>query len=698
MKVLFIMFAALSFAMAAWGQKPWRRTLQQRSPEFFKTEEARRVGDQILLFQRNTGGWAKNLDMVTPLTDEQKAKVLKDKTKEDDSTTDNGATSTQMAFLARLYKATGDKKYRDAVGKGIEYLLSGQYENGGWPQFWPVMRDYQVHITFNDNAMVNTMNILRSVADMKEPYDSDVADKKIRKRAEKAWEKGVECILKCQIVKDGVKQIWCQQHDRNTYLPAKARAYELPSYSPQESAAILGVLMSIKKPSEEVKTAIHSAMRWLDDHKITGLKVVRTNFFTSAADTKLVEDSEAAPIWARYYDLEREEPYVCDRDGLPRRRLESIGRERRNGYSWFDGRTGEIYELYDKWADKYDPARKVAVSLKTKGGNETGRFEVFRAPKPDIEAFDVVVNEGESIQKALDAAPADTTKLYKVYIRKGVYNEKVVVDRPNILMMGEDKETTIIRFAEIRDDRREPTERNGVKLPSCTMYLTERAADFTMSNLTVENNYGSTVKPTTTHQMAVFGRATRTIIVNCKIKSDGNDALALWAKGNCGMYYHADLDVESPGVDFLCPRGWCYVTRSRFMGDSRAILWHDGRGDKSMKLVVKDSDFDAKSPTPLGRYHHDSQFFLLNCHLSENILDQNIAYAYTDKVLDPCPWGRRTYYYSCLREGGDSGWLRDNLKEVGEEMEYHTVTAEWTFDGKWNPEARLRALWHLIAY
>ena len=198
--------------------------------------------------------------------------------------------------------------------------------------------------------------------------------------------------------------------------------------------------------------------------------------------------------------------------------------------------------------------------------------------------------------------------------------------------------------------------------------------------------------------MAVFGRATRTIIVNCKIKSDGNDALALWAKGNCGMYYHADLYLESPGVDFLCPRGWCYVTRSRFMGDSRAILWHDGRGDKSMKLVVKDSDFDAKSPTPLGRYHHDSQFFLLNCHLSENILDQNIAYAYTDKVLDPCPWGRRTYYYSCLREGGDSGWLRDNLKEVGEEMEYHTVTAEWTFDGKWNPEARLRALWHLIAY
>lgn len=43
------------------------------------------------------------------------------------------------------------------------------------------------------------------------------------------------------------------------------------------------------------------------------------------------------------------------------------------------------------------------------------------------------------------------------------------------------------------------------------------------------------------------------------------------------------------------------------------------------------------APTPLGRYHHDAQFFLLNCRLSDMIIDSNIAYAYTDKVLDPCP-------------------------------------------------------------
>ena len=33
------------------------------------------------------------------------------------------------------WPATKDIRYRDAFLQGVEYLLSGQYENGGWPQF-----------------------------------------------------------------------------------------------------------------------------------------------------------------------------------------------------------------------------------------------------------------------------------------------------------------------------------------------------------------------------------------------------------------------------------------------------------------------------------------------------------------------------------------------------------------------------------
>ena len=79
----------------------------------------------------------------------------------------------------------------------------------------------------------------------------------------------------------------------------------------------------------------------------------------------------------------------------------------------------------------------------------------------------------------------------------------------------------------------------------------------------------------------------------------------------------------------------------------------------------------------------------------KNILDSNISYAYTDKVLDPCPWGQRVYFYDCTREGGHGTWMNNNLSEADGAPEYHTVTANWTFNRQWDPEKTVRELWKL---
>ena len=696
---LAVVLAMLMMVSAVAAQRSFKQVMRETSPEFFKTDEARHIGEQLLLYQRVTGGWPKNIDMARQLSEKERAKVLAAKSRRDDSTTDNGATTSQMFFLANLYQQTKDKRFRDAFRQGVEYLLSGQYENGGWPQFWPEMRDYQIHITYNDDAMVNTLMLLRDMAAQKEPYQGSLTDKSQRKRMEMAFAKGIECILATQIVTDGQLTVWCQQHDRETLKPASARAFELASYCTMESASITQLLMELPNPDERVKRAVHAAMRWFDKYKLTGYQLKRVGErLRPGENTWLEPNPDAKPIWARFYDLERNEPFVCDRDGIPRRHLEQIGSERRNGYGWYGDRPASLYPKYEKWADKYDPANKVSISLLTKGANENGTIVWFRKPVVDPADFDAIVNAGDSIQQVIEKAPANPSKPYKILIRKGTYHQKVIIDRPNIVLVGEDRDSTCLVLAETAKTR-QITEYHGKPVGNGVIVLQEGADDCVISGLTVYNNYGTVIEPgNTTHQMAIFGRATRTIIINSTIKADGNDALSLWAPGGNGMYYHADLTLECPGVDFLCPRGWCYATRCRFMGDSRAIIWHDGRGDKSKKLVIKDSYFDAKSPTVLGRYHHDAQFLLLNCKMSKNILDQNISYAYTDKVLDPCPWGQRAYYYNCMREGGDSGWLTNNLEKSEEAPEFHAVTARWTFNGKWDPESRIRDLWKVLAY
>ena len=660
--------------------------------------EMRRVGDEMLLYQRATGGWPKNVYMSRQLSSEEQAQVVRDKQRRDDSTVDNGATTSQMKYLAQLYQQTGDIRYRDAFRRAVDYLLSGQYPNGGWPQFWPEMHGYQIHITYNDDAMVNTLRLLRDIRAQRMPYHGDLTDEVLRRRISVAFDKGIECILNTQIVTDGQLAIWCQQHDRETLLPAAARAYELPSYCPNESAGIVELLMELEQPSDRVISAVNAAMRWFEGHKLTGYRLERTaHRGTEDRDTRLVRDPQASPLWARFYDLERGEPFVCDRDGIPRRRLEQIGSERRNGYMWYGDRPARLYSRYQQWADRLQLSQRADIRLSSKGGNETGTIDWFRKPVKLAEDFDVVVHPGDSIQLAIERAPAVPEEPFKILIRKGVYRQKVIIDRPNIVLVGEDRDSTVLILAEARE-KLTVSEYHGKSVGNGVITLQEGADDCIISGLTVYNNYGTAVDPgNTTHQMAIYGRATRTIVINCNVWADGNDALSLWPPGG-GFSYHADLFLRCPGVDFLCPRGWCYATRCHFLGNSRAIIWHDGSNDKDKKLVIKDSYFDALSPTILGRYHHDAQFVLLNCKLSSQILDHNIRYAYADKQPDPNLWGLRAYYHQCVREGGDSGWLRNNLNQMEGAPAPHQITAQWTFHGQWDPEGRIRDLWKVLEY
>lgn len=327
------------------------QVLQQKDSAFFKTEEARRVGDLLLLYQRNTGGWPKNVNMVAPLTAAQQDSVVGQKTRQDDSTIDNKATSMQMTYLARLYQQTRDSRYRDAFRKAMTFLLSGQYENGGWPQFWPKNRQYQVHITYNDNAIVNVLKIFRDVVKDRVPYNAGLVDDDMRQQTAQAFDKGIDCILATQIVVDGEPTVWCQQHDAVTLLPAKARAYELPSFCTQESAALTFLLMQISKPDERIIRAVNGAMKWFEAHKITGYRLEKYKA-DGKSDLRLITDSTAAPMWARYYDLEEGKPFFCDRDGQPKRSLAEIGYERRTGYSWYNTEPQELYARYETWVKK----------------------------------------------------------------------------------------------------------------------------------------------------------------------------------------------------------------------------------------------------------------------------------------------------------------------------------------------------------
>ncbi len=308
-----------------------------------------REAENALAYQRNTGGWPKNYDRKAVLTKQQLPAVLGARAKLD-STIDNGATYQEIRILADAYRKSGDTRYRDAAVRGIEFLLAAQYDNGGWPQYYPRATGYHQHITYNDDAMIGVMELFRDIVE-KEPGLEFVSEK-IHSRCDTALEKGLECILKTQVVLDGQRTVWCAQHDRETFKPAKARSYELASLSGAESVRIVQYLMGIEKPDPAVIEAIEGAVAWFDRVQLRGIRQVAVNAPGTAkgTDKQIVADSDAPPLWARFYDLKTQKPFFCSRDGVPRASIAEISYERRNGYSWLGEYARELLdEQYPAW-------------------------------------------------------------------------------------------------------------------------------------------------------------------------------------------------------------------------------------------------------------------------------------------------------------------------------------------------------------
>src|SRR4029450_13261122 len=80
------------------------------------------------------------------------------------ATIDNGATYHEIRILSKAYRVTQKTLYHESAERGIKYLLEAQYPNGGWPQRFPLQDNYGRHITFNDLAMLQVMNLMRDVA------------------------------------------------------------------------------------------------------------------------------------------------------------------------------------------------------------------------------------------------------------------------------------------------------------------------------------------------------------------------------------------------------------------------------------------------------------------------------------------------------------------------------------------------------
>ncbi len=344
---------SVSAEVAARLQLRWGQALNQPA-EWYAGPEAVRIADNVLRWQRKSGGWPKNTDMAVVLSQAEAAKVSQEPA-EADATIDNGSTHTQLRYLARVINATPQPRFKEAFLKGLDYLFAAQYANGGWPQFYPLQPGYYSHITYNDDAMASVLTLLREIARKQPAYT--FVDEARRQRAEQAVVRGIECILKTQVVVAGKRTAWCAQHDEVTLAPAQARAYEHPSLSGSETVGIVRFLMGLENPDARVVEAIETAVAWLRAVQITGFRYYdkRDAALEKGHDRVLEAAANAGPLWARFYEIGTNRPLFSGRDSVIKYSVAEIEHERRTGYGWYSDRAAQLLaKEYPAWRARWN--------------------------------------------------------------------------------------------------------------------------------------------------------------------------------------------------------------------------------------------------------------------------------------------------------------------------------------------------------
>jgi PelA/Pel-15E family pectate lyase len=322
----------------------------------YKRNDITSIADNILLFQKDNGGWAKNYDMLAILDDEQK-EIIRSYKSLLNTTFDNGASFSQTEYLAKAYFITKNERYKTGFLNGLDFILSAQYPSGGWPQFYPDTNGYQKHVTFNDGAMIGIMKLLQKIVNRNQEFSFLDAD--YFRKVNNAFSKGIDCILKCQIYDNGKLTAWCQQHNKITLKPEDARIYELASICNMESADIVDFLMSLENPDARIIKSVNSAVKWFEESKIFGIKVktvqaepIEYIYHSTTIDKVVVKDPFATPIWARFYELGTRKPLFSNRDGIKVYSLDKVERERRTGYAWYTYLPQIILDKYENWLSK----------------------------------------------------------------------------------------------------------------------------------------------------------------------------------------------------------------------------------------------------------------------------------------------------------------------------------------------------------
>jgi hypothetical protein len=268
--------------------------------------------------QSKCGGWRYLVDVEGLSRDAELPRP------ENSGVFDDNTTQGTLTFLINLDKAVDEPWLDKSIERGLDFVVEAQYDNGGWPQIYPLAGGYHDYYTFNDNVINDCIRLMLLAH---EQYGDDTY-------LESALAGGDFIVLSQG---DPPQAGWAQQYNMDME-PAWARSFEPPGICSAVTARNIRTLIDLYVYSGEERylQPIEEAVDWLEDSRL--------------------EDGG----WARFYEIGTNTPIFGDRDGEVHYDINEISEERRSGYGWL-GSWGEsaihaVQQLNSVGAEDYAAA------------------------------------------------------------------------------------------------------------------------------------------------------------------------------------------------------------------------------------------------------------------------------------------------------------------------------------------------------
>ncbi len=163
-----------------------------------------------------------------------------------------------------------------------------------------------------------------------------------------------------------------------------------------------------------------------------------------------------------------------------------------------------------------------------------------------VQAYDFVVGKGDNddfktVQDAIDAVPDFRKNRTTIFIRRGIYKEKLVLSpsKRRVSLIGEDVQNTILTYDDYNKKENRFGETLGTTGSSSFFIFGE---DFTAENITFENSSGP-VGPA----VAVRIESDKVAFKNCRFLGFQD---TMYLKGRGGRQYYRNCYIEGT-VDFI---------------------------------------------------------------------------------------------------------------------------------------------------